>query len=168
MKLSFLYVMVAGCIFLSACSKPEPAVEDAPPPPPPQTTFAFTETNTVVVANEIESADDDKKSLAGDFNMDGLSDLAVISQDGDSQNKVDIYIQKKPDPEEDAGSSTSSMTAKYFKGGSITRPDGKIIGIASAVEKRIVNIIILVTHSNQPNEWIHYRNDGNSFTEVEF
>jgi len=131
-------------------------------------TFAFTETNVVVGAEEIETPDNEGSTLKADFNQDGLSDLAIIKKEGEIQNKVDIYIQQ---PQQAAGGSAkvSQAQAKYFKGGTIERPiTGRITGIASASNDKLVNIVILVTHSNSPNEWIQYRNDGGSFTEVEF
>lgn len=168
MKLRILSPALAACLLLSACSKPEPEVREEPPAPLPKT-FAFTETNTLVAASEIESIGDEKTALKADFNQDGLSDIAIIRKEGGVQNKVDIYIQKKTAPSEDTGGTASTTEAIYFKGGTIQRPtEGEITGIASRAEKRVVDIIILVTHSNKPNDWIHYRNDGASFTEVAF
>ena len=165
MKTPILLTVMLTCLIFSSCSKPQ---QKEPPPPLPKT-FAFTDTNTVIAASEIESPENDKNSLKADFNQDGLSDLAIIKKEGENQNKVDIYIRMKPETAAAAGSESplASAEARYFKGGTIQRPlEGRIIGIASAAEGKVVNIVILVSHTNQPNEWIQYRNDGGSFTEV--
>lgn len=140
--------------------------EEAQQPAPLPKTFSYTDTDAVVKAEEIQTADVEKRSLKADFNLDGLSDLAVIRSEGNSHNEVDIYIQKKPDAETEKD---SPIDASFFRGGTIKRPDdGKIIGLASRQEKKMVDIILLVAYTNQPNQMIHYRNDGKSFTEVDF
>jgi len=147
--------------FTTSCAKKE--IEPAPPPPSPNT-FAFTDTSTTIAASEIDTADNAKRSLKADFNLDGLSDLAVIKAEGEIQNKVEIYIQKA----RKSGSDAANPEPTFFRGGTIERPnDGKIIGLASKVDKEMADIILLITYSSSPNKFIHYRNDGKSFTEVQ-
>lgn len=163
MTIKCMFFAASMPLLLLSCSKEKPA-QDTPQPLPK--TFSFTQTNAVASAAEILTADNDKRSLKGDFNLDGLTDVAIIRMDGSSQNQVDIYIQAPTDP---AAAGSAKENVSFFKGGTITRPDeGSIIGLASKADGRIVDIIMLVTYSNRPNEMIHYKNDGTAFTEVDF
>lgn len=153
-------VILASLILVSCGGKKK--IE--PPPQPPQRSFTFTETNSIVTASELEGAENAGKALKADFNLDGLDDLAVIRGQGHAQSEVDIYIQEKAESDGTGGGET-----RFFRGGTIRRhDDGRIIGLVSKSNKEIVDIILLVTYSNRPNEMIHYQNDGKSFTEVEF
>jgi hypothetical protein len=164
MRIILPVLIVTASVLLTSCAEKK---TEAPKPEPLPKTFAFTDTNTVTSAKEIEAADSDKRSLKADFNLDGLNDLAIIKDYGEVKNAVDIYIQKKPDAPAD--NSTPVEEPTFFRGGTIKRPaDGQIIGLASSEENNMVNIIILVTYTNRQNEMIHYMNDGKSFTEVDF
>ena len=155
-------VLLVSLILVSCGEKQEPVI---PAPPQQQKTFEFTQTNTTVSASELESAENANKALKADFNLDGLNDLAIIRTRGNAQSEVDIYIQQKTD----ATTAQDSGGKSFFRGGTISRPnDGKIIGLVSSANKKMVNIILLITYSNRPNEMIQYQNDGASFTEVPF
>jgi hypothetical protein len=162
MNMFRIQIVLLVSLILVSCGKKQ---ETVVPPPPQQKTFEFTQTNTIVDASELESAENANKALKADFNLDGLNDLAIIRTSGNAQSEVDIYIQRKTD----ATTAQDSGGTSFFRGGTISRPnDGKIIGLVSRANKKMVNIILLITYSNRPNEMIQYRNDGASFTEVPF
>lgn len=156
-----LFLLFSLSFVILSCSREQKNEEPAKELPK---TFAFTETNAVVTVEEIQDADNSKRSLKGDFNLDGLTDIAIIRNDGDVHNEVDIFIQATA-----PAVNKNKETTSFFKGGTITRPDdGSIIGLASTAEGNMVDIIMLVSYTNRPNEMIHYKNDGTSFTELEF
>ena len=154
-------IILASLILVSCGGKKE---TEAPPPPEAQKTFTFTETNSIVTASELEGSENASKTLKADFNLDGLNDLAIIRSQGGAQSEVDIYIQERTDSE-----GTEATEKTFFRGGTIKRhDDGRIIGLVSKSNKQIIDIILLVTYSNRPNEMVHYQNDGTSFTEIQF
>jgi hypothetical protein len=163
MNMFRIQIVLLVSLILVSCGKKQETV--IPAPPQQQKTFEFTQTNTIVSASELEGSENANKALKADFNLDGLSDLAIIRTRGNAQSEVDIYIQKKTD----ATTAQDSGEASFFRGGTISRPnDGKISGLVSSANKKMVNIILLITYSNRPNEMIQYQNDGASFTEVPF
>lgn len=165
MNITSVLLFASISVLLTSCSRPEKL--NVTPQEAPKS-FSFTQTNAVVAASEIQSEDNDKRSLQGDFNLDGLNDLAIIRAEGEIRNQVDIYIQNKA-AEKASGPGQGAAGITFFKGGTITRPsDGSIIGLASKTDNKMVDIIMLISFTNRPNEMIHYKNDGTSFTEVEF
>lgn len=161
MNMLRMQTIILASLMLVSCGRKK---ETEPPPPATQKIFTFTETNSVITASELEESENADKALKADFNLDGLSDLAIIRSQGQAQSGVDIYIQERTDSED-----TEGAEKRFFRGGTITRhDDGKIIGLVSKANKKIIDIILLVTYSNRPNDMIHYRNDGTSFTEIQF
>lgn len=160
-KLLFLSFVFPSLLITAACSRNK----EQPPAPPQQSVFSYTSTNVVVNITELQTQENENKTLKADFNLDGLSDMAIISGDHNLQNEVDIYIRTDRGPEQISGA--NPKPASFYHGGTIRRPDnGKIIGLMSGAEGRMVNIILLVSYTNRPNDMIHYRNDGASFSEV--
>lgn len=148
---------ISALIFAFGCAeKIEPPKPEAEQP----TAFAFTNTDETVVADRIDI--ENKKSVVADFNLDGLDDLAALSEMDNGVNEVAIYIQKQTSPSEPAGAKKT-----YYKAATIKRvTEGKIIGIASRRQKNLTDLIVLVSHANQNNEMIHYQNDGMQFIQM--
>lgn len=159
----FVFMIFLVAVMASGCGK-RALDKGTPAPPAPVTSFEFTSTNKVVTKEDMK-IDDERKIVKADFNMDGLSDLAVIRSDGISTNEVTIYI-KKPFP---ATESSARVKTYYYQAGAVRRPleGGRITGIASHVGEKAVDLIILVSYTNRPNDMIHYYNDGKRFAEKE-
>lgn len=180
-------LVVVGYLAASCGRHQTPAETPAPPLP---TVFAFTNRAEVVTGEAAQTLEQGRKSVVVDFNQDGLKDLAVVDEMVDGQASVGIYIQQRaeesqppvmpadgpaspPSPGTPAtGSAASPSPVRkyktiYYRAGQVRRHvTGRIIGLASRDGASHTDLIVLVAHSNAPNEMIHYQNDGSSLREV--
>ncbi len=146
--------VIAGLVVvITVCGCPRQA------PPPPAQIFAFTATNETVAATNIPRVAE-TEYVAADFNLDGLPDLAVIETNAASNPRVTIYVRRPvPSPSE------MSQMASYYRGGEISlEADADIIGLMTRGSERYSDLIVLVKRDREPNEMIHFFNDGVRFT----
>ena len=146
-------------LVVTACGRKRAPERTAQLGPPHPSSFSFTGTNTTVAGEDLVVSVG-VASVEADFNRDGYKDLAMVESDGAGENEVAIYIRKPERPAE-------RTRVVYYRGGSIRRPlVGKIIGVASRQTAEFADLVVLVAHSNRPNEMIHYHNDGARFEEI--
>ncbi|MDI6774302.1 MAG: hypothetical protein QME60_02750 [Verrucomicrobiota bacterium] len=147
----------------------EKSVPSRPAPPPAgepaettteTTSFAFTNRAETVTADQIK-AEDKTSTVTADFNLDGLSDPAVVDlSEDDTGQQVAIYIQKQPDKPE-----APPTVPAYYKGGVIRQPtEGKIMGVLTRQREGYTDLILLVSRAADKPEMMHYRNDGLRFS----
>ncbi len=154
-----LILLVAVSCVVVGC-KGEKTTQSAP-----SQTFSYIETNEVATAEEAgfdeEQKTTSKNIVRADFNFDGLMDVAIVDNNGGSENdQVLIYIQKAIplDPTADP---------IYYRAGTIRQSlEGDIIGLMSRKQGRFTDLTVLIKRDNGHNRMILYRNDGKQFTEV--
>ncbi len=93
--------------------------------------------------------------VKGDFNPDEFRDLATVQELPGQEIEITVYLGRK---EGDV----------YSKAGQVRRTlSGKLVGFMTSRPDLYMDLVILVGHSNAPNEVIHFSNDGTRFEEVE-
>ena len=150
--------VVAHSVVVCGCAPPEPIVEQRP-----TNTVSFTNV-AVTVSQDVVNGSGEKGRVEADFNLDGLTDLALIRVKEGAPDEVEIFIRK---PASASGGGTVPMAGNaYFRAGIIRRESGtRIVGIASRVHGRYTDLIVLVARAGSRNEMLHYVNDGSGFTE---
>ena len=151
-------ISVIACVSCSKTEEPEPE-----PEPKEQTVFSFTDTNTIVKAQDIKPVSE-TSTVKADFNLDGGEDIAVVDKDEEGKEVVSLYIQT---PVRDTAAAKALEDKSYFRAGAIVPPEGATIrGVMSRRRENYTDLLILYAYDYKDNETIHYRNDGTKFTLV--
>ncbi len=154
----WLAVLAGIAVPAAGCRRAPP-----PPPPPPEQPRVFPITNTTETVREEDiHVRDADKAVEADFNLDGWRDLALVHSAGQKTNEVAIFIRKAPPVP-----TADPQRAVYYKAGAIRRVlEGRIIGLASRRRDRFTDLVVILAHTNAPNELLHYKNEGARFVEA--
>lgn len=160
-------VFIAGFLLVSGCKPshaPVPAIKPTvgvPPSPisatgphPALIVIPFEEgTETFKLKQIVEQPN--IQMVKGNFNPDEFKDLATVQELPGKEIEISVYLGRKQ--------------LDYFsKAGSVRRTlSGKLVGFMTSRPGQFMDLVILVAHSNAPNEVIHFRNDGTRFEEIE-
>jgi len=150
-------IVPAGVLAIVVCAGCGGTREEPPPAvKPAATVFSFTNTVETVSGDEITVAEKGRL-VEADFDLDGLSDLAVVEKDEDGGSRVGIYILRR-------GAGPDAQGSLYYRGGWV-RPvvAGDIIGVISSRRDGFTDLILLASQSNAPNAMLHFTSDGRSF-----
>jgi hypothetical protein len=160
-------VFIAGFLLVSGCKPshaPVPAVNPtvavprspipATVPPPVQVVIPFTEGNETFNLKQIVEQPN-IQMVKGNFNPDEFKDLATVQEMPGKEIEISVYLGRK-------------TLEFYSKAGSVRRTlSGKLVGFMTSRPGQFLDLVILVAHSNAPNEVIHFRNDGTRFEEIQ-
>ena len=98
--------------------------------------------------------------MRADFNADGLEDIAVIEGEADDK-RITIYIRKHL-------IQSKEQEHVYFNAGGLEKiSGGQIIGLMTRKNNKFTDLIVIVSFDDEPNQMVHYRNDGKSFSLVQ-
>ena len=142
-------------------------VEDQPTPPPPiakpekmteEIIFEPAETNNMQVIEAAEiPAEETNRQVKDDFNQDGLQDIAVATVGNTSDSRVEIFLQRKPNPND-------TSKERYVKAGTIHGTmEGRITGIAVKRTSKRTDLLILTKTPDGETDLVLYRNTGERF-----
>jgi len=155
-----LCVLVALSVVLCGCAPPQPVVEQGP------TRYVSFTNVEASVSEDVVNQTDDKGRVEADFNLDGLTDLALMRVRPGAPDEVEILIRQPPVV---SGDNAAPLVAGnvYYRAGVIRREPGtRIVGIASRVRGRFMDLVVLAAREGARNEMIHYVNNGSGFTEA--